>query len=55
MSKARTERDVTRAIEYGAAQQAVIGAAKAMRDQQADSVKQLYAAVDALRGLEEPL
>ena len=35
------------------AQRAVIAAAKAMRDQQPDSEKQLYAAVDALRVLEE--
>ena len=45
--------NVTRAIEYGAAQQAVIEAAKAMRDQQPDSVRALYAAVDALRTLED--
>ena len=34
------------------AEQAVIEAAKAMRDQQPDSVTALYAAVDVLRALE---
>ena len=47
------EERVARALDIMEAEIAVVEAAKAMRDVAEDSVKALYAAVDALRELEK--